>query len=274
MSSFNENTIQNSLTSPLDKDPSQPKSFNVRKTMTDSEAEAGFKELHVTNFPRFEKLYADPPLSNQLYSLISWVPAKGATPDADGVYGMLKSRGNFGSRQEADLYAENLIKNYDSYHCIYQSYVGQPFPLAKNKKYICETSEVDIKKKVMETNSGQIRQNRDEERDTIKQIEEKQKKLLEDVKEDKEEDPVELYTETSVKKAQLVWTYHNTLKKLEEMKQSIIKSRDLLKKMDVEHPECKEQYMERYMKARRDAALPDTDDSFIKYLGEDLDLGF
>ena len=135
-----DNLIQNSLTSPADKDKSQPKSFNVTKTLTEAEGVEAYKELYETSFvekfPRFEKLYADPPLPNQVFSLISFVPAKGATPDKDGVFGMVKNRGNFATEQEADMQAEKLIKTVDSYHSILSCYTGRPFPLSKNKKYI------------------------------------------------------------------------------------------------------------------------------------------
>jgi hypothetical protein len=273
-----ENRMQNSLTSPADLDRSEPKSFNVRKTLTDQEADEAFKELHVTDFvekfPRFETLFADPPIPNQVYSLISWVPARGATPDKDGVYGMIKSRGNFSTREEADLNAERLIKTGDSYHSIYQSYVGRPFPLASSKKYISETVDIEVKKKIVDTNSGQIRKLRDEEKNTMKELEEKEKELKADVDENKFDDPLELYTETMVKKAQLQWTYYNTTKKLEAMKKTIIGARVLIDRMNTENPEYKITYMERYMAARKKSGLPDTDDSFLKYLGEDLDLGF
>jgi hypothetical protein len=47
--------------------------------------------------------------------------------------------------------------------------------------------------------------------------------------------------------------------------------------MDHEHPDFYDQYHERYMKARREAFLPEpkeTDDNFIKYLCEDAPLDF
>jgi aminoglycoside/choline kinase family phosphotransferase len=46
--------------------------------------------------------------------------------------------------------------------------------------------------------------------------------------------------------------------------------------MDVDHPECRAAYMTRYKDARTKSGLPETDESFMKYLGDDLeaDLGF
>jgi hypothetical protein len=270
---------QNSLTSPADKVPNpQSVSYNLSASLSEQDVKDAMKELNVDTFtktfPRVEKFYADPPLTNQIFSLVSFVPAKGANPDKDGVYGMLKVRGTFATADEANLRAEYLIRNVDSYHSIYHTYVGRPFPLAAGRKYITETQEVDIKKKVVESTSEEVRKKRDEERQVMKEIEERQQELLKDVDEKKVEDPYETYTELMVKKAQLSWTYSETLKKMEDMKKNIIKTREQLVKMDEENSDYRKEYMDRYMEARRKAGLPDNDQSFIKYMAEDLDLGF
>lgn len=270
--------LQNSLTSPADKVNVVETSYNLGHTnLTEEEVKNAKSELIVNDFvykfPRFERFYADPQLQNQNYGLVSFVPSKGATPDSDGVYGMVKIRGTFATEDEAMLRAEYLIRNADSYHSIYNTYVGRPFPLSVSKKYISDTTEVDIKKKIVESTSTEIRKKRDEERRTMKEIEEREKELLADV-EKKEEDPYDQYTELMVKKAQLSWTYHETLKKMEEMKKNIIKAREEIVKMREENSDYHQQYMDRYMEARKKAGLPNDDNSFIKYMAEDLDLGF
>jgi hypothetical protein len=270
-------SLQSSLTSPADKLAGAPNTYNLGATLTEQEVRDAVSELHVTEFtkkfPRVEKFYADPMVANQSYSLVSFMPSQGATPDKDGVYGMLKVRGTYATEDEAMLRAEWLIRNVDSYHAIYNTYVGRPFPLCANKKYITDTTEVDIKKKVVEETSIDVRKKRDEEKQIMKQIEEREKELLADV-EKKEDDPYDVYTELMVKKAQLSWTYHQTLGKMEDMKKNIIKAREEIAKMKAENEDYHAQYMDKYMEARKKAGLPATDDSFIKYMAEDLDLGF
>ena len=274
--------IQSSLTSPADRVPQPAQvSYNLGATLTEEDVKQAMAENNVTEFtrrfPKVEKFYADPVVHGQVYSLVSFVPSRGATPDKDGVFGMLKVRGTFATEDEAMLRAEYLVRNVDSYHSIYHTYVGRPFPLAATNKYISDTVEIDIKKKVTEETSAQIRQKRDAERQTIKEIEEKEKELLADVEKKQEEiDPVDNYTELRVKKAQLSWTYLETLKKMNEMKANIIKAREELVQMDIDHPECRAEYMTRYKDARKKSGLPETDESFMKYLGDDLeaDLGF
>ena len=271
-------TPQHSLTAPADR-VANPASttYNLGVTLAEDEVKSAMAELNVDafvrRFPKIEKFYADPPLTNQLYSLVSFVPAKGATPDRDGVFGMLKVRGTFASEDEAMLRAEYLVRNVDSYHSIYHTYVGRPFPLAASAKYITETTEIDIKKSVTEETSSHIRKKRDQEKQMVKEIEEREKELVADV-EKKDDDPYDLYTELQVKKAQLSWTYSETLKKMNDMKESIIRARSEIKKMDEENADYREQYMEKYRAARKKSGLPETDNSFMKYMGEDLDVGF
>jgi hypothetical protein len=119
-----ETDLQNALTSPADKDRSAPNAIN-RSTLSESELGQAMSELnvrdHVSKFARFDRLYADPTIPNQNICLHSFVPAKGASPDQDGVYGMIKIRGVFATEDEANQRAEFLIKNNDSYHKIYHS---------------------------------------------------------------------------------------------------------------------------------------------------------
>lgn len=273
---------QSSLTSPADRVPNPENvSYKLGVTLTEEDVKQAMAEQNVNvftrRFPKVEKFYADPVIHGQVYSLVSFVPSRGATPDKDGVFGMLKVRGAFATEDEAMLRAEYLVRNVDSYHSIYHTYVGRPFPLAATNKYISDTVEIDIKKKVTEETSAQIRQKRDAERQTIKEIEEKEQELLSDVAKKPEDiDPIDTYTELRVKKAQLSWTYLETLKKMNEMKANIIKARQELVQMDADHPECRAEYMTRYKDARKKSGLPETDESFMKYLGDDLeaDLGF
>ena len=79
-----------------------------------------------------------------------------------------------------------------------------------------------------------IKQKKNTESQQIKEIEQREKELLEDTKKDKE-DPVDFYTTLRVKKAQLTWTYLETQKKMDQMKESIIKTRSEIEKMDDEN---------------------------------------
>ena len=64
-------------------------------------------------------------------------------------------------------------------------------------------------------------------------------------------------------------------KKLDEYRKIIVQTRDVINETETKHSDFKEKYMEKYMKAREDAGLTeDGENSFMKYLCEDIELDF
>jgi hypothetical protein len=273
-----EHTQMNSLTAPGDFDKSQVVQGTVQSvSLSDEQVNQAMSALNVrdalTKFPRVEKYYADPQIIGQNVCLHSFVPAKGATPDKDGVFGMVKCRGVFSTEKEADDRAEFLVRNVDSYHSIYHSHVGKPFPLSRNSRWVSEVSEIDLKKKVGESIDKDVQDKRAEERKAMREIQEREKILRQDVSQ--EIDPYDRYTELQVKRAQMSWTYVETIKKLDEYKRIIMKSREDISAMDAENIDYRAQYVDKYMKAREETGLKADDNSFLSYLTEDPeDLGF
>lgn len=269
---------ESTLTSPADRD--KEKKFeldqNVEPLSTDQLTEA-MNELNITSFverfPKVERRYVDPAIDLQKIGLISFVPAKGATPNENGVYGFAKLRGNYNTPEEANQRAEFIIKNVDSYHQIFHTYVGRPFPITVSSDYSKEVKQVDLKKETASAISNDVKEKREKEQREIEEIKQKEKELLEDVKND-QEDSDDKYTTLRVKNAQLTWTFIETQKKVKQMITLIAKSRREINIMDREHPELKETYYQKYVDARRMAGLPSdkktTDESFMKYLVEDV----
>jgi cell division protein FtsB len=268
--SSSQDVPQSSLTAPNDR---TDKMFRIgrqddlsREQTTDAMNDLLSKDV-VRNYPASEKAFADPSIPGQRLCLVSFVPSVDATPDKDGVYGMIKVRGSYETEDEADARAETLIRTVDSYHKIFTAFVGKPFPATTSSRWSADTNEIDIKKKVTEVISKDIKKQRQEEKKEIEEIKEREKKLMEDV--EKDFDPYERYIELRVKKAQLAWTYLETQKKMDEMKQSIIKTREEIAELDEENPDYLSSYREKYMSARRDAGLKDDDASFLSYLSDE-----
>jgi hypothetical protein len=255
---------ENSLTSNLDRDRvNKWKPEQGVPILTDEQTNEAVKVLNNTDFidkfPRVDRTYADPILPMQIYGLVSFTPAKGATPNENGVYGFAKLRGNFASEIEATQRAEYLIKNIDSYHQIYHTYVGRPFPITNSSKFSAETSEVDIRKQTTESVSSNIREKRATEEKEISEIKQREEKLLEETKRE-EVDTYEDYITQRVKMAQLSFTYLEHQKKMAEVKEIIIKTRSLIKNLDEEFPDYQNSYYEKYMKARKDAGIKESSD--------------
>lgn len=275
-------STESSLTAPEDRDRvNKWKPDQSQPPLTNEQAQDALKELNITSFvdkfPKVDKTYSDPSIPLQTIGLFSFIPAKGATPNENGVFGFAKIRGNYASEMEASQRAEYLIRNVDSYHNIFHTYVGRPFPVTVSSKYSAETTEVDIRKEMVKNVSNSIRDKKEDEQKEIKEIQQREKNLLEESKRE-EVDPYEEYITQKVKLASLSFTYLEHQKKMVEIKDIVLKTRDILKNMDEEHPSFKESYYQKYMDARKEAGIKEdekeTENSFIKFLVQDADLGF
>ena len=263
-----------------------PEDSNVRfkpssaPSLTDEQLSAATEQLvntaFVSKFPVIDRNYADPPLNLQQIGLFSFIPAKGAKPNERGIYGFAKMRGNFATEIEANQRAELLIKDHDSTHTIFHTYVGRPFPITVKESYASETSEVDIRRDTVEAVSNTMKIKKDDDKRKAQEIQDREAELLADTSSTKEKELVEQddYITLKVKKAQLTWTYIEHVKKLKEVKEIIIRTRAQLVDIDASNPSLNEKYYEKYKDARVKAGLKVDDkalsEGFTKYLVEDV----
>ena len=274
---------ESSLTTPEDRNLEnkwRPNQSGIK--LTESEVDNAMNALNNTSFtskfPAIDRSYSDPVIHDQKIGLISFIPAKGSSPNENGVYGFAKLRGNYSTEVEASERAEHLIRNVDSYHQIFHSYVGRPFPITVSSKYSAETTEVDIKSEITKSISADIKEKKVEEKKTISDMKAREENLIKESKQE-EEDPYERYITLCVKKAQLSWTYIEHFKKINEIQPIILKTRDELADLDKEFPDFKDKYFEKYMTARKEAGLSNvTDkeykDNFIAFMVEDKQLPY
>lgn len=274
--------MESSLTAPDDRDKvNRWKPDQSIPPLTNQEAEYALKELNKTDyidkFPRVDKTYQDPLIPMQHIGLVSFVPAKGATPNEKGIFGFAKLRGNYATEMESNQRAEFLIRNVDSYHQIYHAYVGRPFPITNSSDYSAVTDEIEIRKETATAMSNAVKDKKEIEQQQIKEIKEREKQLIDESKKE-DADPYEEYITQRVKKSQLMFTYLEHQKKMTEIKEIIIKTRQVIAEMDKEYPDYKNSFYDKYMKAREEAGIKESKeeaaDNFIKFLVEDADLGF
>ena len=276
------NSKESSLTTPDDRDKENRwKPDQFVEPLSVEEAKEAFSELNnntfTSKFSRVDRTYADPAVPLQNISLFSFMPAKGATPNENGVFGFAKIRGSFASEMEANQRAEYIIRNVDSYNQIFHTYVGRPFPITVDSKYSSETQEIDIRNEMAITVSENIKDKKEDDHKTMQEIKQKEEELLADSKKETE-DPYDEYITQRVKCAQLSFTYLEHQKKMAEVKNIVIKTRDRIKVLDEEYPEFKNTYYQKYIDARQKAGIKedekDTQTNFIKYLVEDAPLDF
>jgi hypothetical protein len=280
---MSNNTTESALTAPEDRDLNNKwKPDQTTPPLTDEETKLAMEEKNVdvflSKYPKVDRTYADPIDPMQKIGLISFTPAKGAKPNAKGIYGFAKMRGNFATEIEANQKAEDIIRNYDSYNTVYHAYVGRPFPLTESSDYSATTDEIDIRKDVRESVSHNIKQKKKDEYEEINEIKEREEALIEQQKpaknnEEVEVDPYEEYITLKVKKAQLSWTYLEHISKMKEIKDIIISTKETLDKLDEEHPDFKDSYYKKYLDARNssglDSSKESTQNNFMKFMVED-----
>lgn len=271
---------ENSLTTPDDRDINLKWKPNQEKIeLTENEVEEAMNELNnisfTSKFPKIDRTYADPNLSMQNIGLISFTPAKGASPNSNGVFGFAKLRGNFANEEEANQRAEFLIRNVDSYHQIYHTYVGRPFPITASSQYSLEKKEIDIRKEITESISSDIKQKKIDDSQVVQEIKKREEALIQDTQKT-EIDPYDEYITLCVKKAQLSWTYLEHFKKIKEIKEIISKTRIQINNLEVNNSDFKLKYYEKYMNARKESGFKDSKEemetTFLQYLVEDVNL--
>lgn len=268
-----ENWLVSSLTSRQDlkdklvhlKDPS------LLRKLENTELRQAISDLVVdtlvNEYPKIERRLEDPEYNDQKYCLHSFIPSSGATPDKDGVYGIMKFRGAFKTVDEMKERTEHLIRNVDSYNRYFEGYVGKPFPVTVDKRYAEKEDFIDIRNKISEVTAKHVAEERRKEKKDIDDLKMRQEKLQQKVDEEAA-DPFTHYLEQRVKRSHLIFTVVGGKKTLNNYLHSIKSINAWLKEKDAESPEFKESFMERYLEARRASGVPDSDMTLLQYIDD------
>lgn len=217
-------------------------------------------------FPRTRKVRVDPELNHQRFALISFVPSSGATPDADGCFGVAKVRGVFPNIEEADEWANNLIRNYDSYAEIDFVPVGKEFPImADNMVYVKETREVDVRKILDKTTKEYLDKKREQEKQQIEEIKKRQKELQE-LPQEEDKESLDYYIKLRVKRATSLMRKDEARNVMNQCNHVIDATGVELNEVEEKHPEYAKQYLEQYETALKETGIKPQDNPLIKYM--------
>jgi hypothetical protein len=225
------------------------------------------KKFVELKFPRVQRFRVDPPINQQnYYSLHSFTPSPGAQPDKDGCFGVFKIRGVFGNLQEADAWAEHLIRSVDSLHEIHIGYVGKEFPLTLDPLYFSETHEVDMKKKMDDIERAHAKTVREKEQEDMETLKKREKELLDSSKKSPEEakEDIDHYIALRVKCANILHVRDETLAKLEKFDQTRQETMAEIAQMDQAHPDYANDYLAKFKKSLEEVGIKDT--PLLKYM--------
>ena len=239
-----------------------------------------FKKLYVVQTSRVDRKYKDPAIRNQHYGLYSFKPSAGARPDHDGNYGVLKLRGNFEREDEAEEKARELVQ-YFSANRVFVCEVGRPvFIKEKNLDldYIVEVDDPDNDKDAVKY-ADLIKEQSLKDKKKMEEIKSREEELKRDVAMDpSDKDPLDHYIELNKKRSTVTFHYKTFQKKLDELKELIVKARKEIADMDAEHPDYKTKYVEYYEEKVAGTGVEKSTDDMAMMIKEcfknDPDLGF
>ena len=243
------------------------------RSLTEEEVDVAKRELINSSylkleFPKVVRTRRDPPLAQQNYYMFTFVPSKGARPDADGCFGVMKQRGTFPTPKEAEEWGENLIRGTDSYHENIIGYVGVDFPLTTDSKYCLSTKEVDVRTKMDTIARDSIRAQRENDKKEMEEVQERRRQLLADTTEAKQDaiDDLDYYITLRVKRANIRMLQEECEKKIKECGKILKKTTAEINKLDDSHPEYAKEYQAKYKNAL-DAIGGNTGDSkMLEYM--------
>lgn len=247
----------------------KPNTSQHTKPLEPSELINATKSLKIkAPFSKLNRRYIDPPLINQKFALLSFIPTQEAKPDKDGFYGFVKIRGSFNTIEEAEAQSETIIRDVDSCNSVFTCNIGHPVPLCVSG-YAESVNEINLQDKTEETIAKNVREKRKQDAKEIENLKEREEELRKDVVETNPEDE---YITKRVKLATLKFTFNEYIKKAKECNKLKKDCEKDLIRLCKENPEYEERYMERYFESRKKAGL--TDDAempgFMVYMKDPL----
>ncbi len=206
--------------------------------LTPEQSKVAFDHLaqrsYINKFPRIQqKREDDKKPKNQEIGLFTFIPSQDAKPDKNGLYGLLRLRGNFPNSDKADDHARYLITSVSSYDEILYAPIGKDVPLVTDmEKYCSDMKEIDVQKQMEQLTIQDLRGKIEKEKKETEDIMDKKKKMeemnklieqnttIEEMKID-----MERYTELRVKHANQKMRKTDLLLKLAECAKALGKSR-------------------------------------------------
>lgn len=187
------------------------------------------------------------------------------------IKGVGKIRGAYQTQSEAEIRAEDIVRDIDSTNSVFTCIVGVPFPLVA-EGMAEELSTIDLQQQTEHTIAQNVRKQRQKDQKEMEDIKRREDELMATAKKDSSVDDEDEYVTQRVKLAHLRYSIVEHVKKhalcVENEKQCVAKLLDMKNR----NPEFEEKYMEKYLAGRKAAHIPDDHnlEGFMKYMNDPL----
>ena len=134
----------------------------------------------ILTYPQVVRKDSDKPVDGQSHGLISFTLFKEPKPLKSGklLYGFFKLRGNYKSREKANMKATNIIKNQDSKFKIRVVNVGEWLPIADDDTLVKENVNIKVDASVEEEKRElAIKEERERNERKIREIKEREEEV-------------------------------------------------------------------------------------------------
>lgn len=182
--------------------------------------------------------------------------------NSEPVYGIGKIRGVFDEKKNADDFAANMIYTTECDESIYTVKIGYPF-LVASKGFSSQVENVDINEKLTEHQQKNVKKQKHE----IEKIKEKEESLKTSSEKDStDKNDLDNYIMNRVKLAHLRHTVEKTNRQIEEYQVNILKCKAWLRESQQQNPTFLQEYLDRYLEARKEANIPNDSSDTVRFL--------
>jgi hypothetical protein len=200
----------------------------------------------------------DPPIPNQTYALISLNLFREPKNLRNGVpvYGFFKVRGVCAEESQAKMMGAKIIREVDSRYQVRVAPVGAWLPITDENGFVRDIVDVRLKEDEVHLRDEAIKEKQARERQILRELRERE----EDVKSgDTYDDPQSLtfYAMRRVTENKLFEARDRVREQVSAVAKKLRRVQKELKRLELQHPEYAEQWVEVYNLKRREVGIPD-----------------
>jgi hypothetical protein len=215
-------------------------------------------EGQMVYYPKVVRSNADNPIPGQSMGCLSFMLFREPHKPKNGkpVYGFVKLRGNWTDQSQAENHSMKIIQEMDSKFPVRIGPVGTWLPITEESGFNKETKELDLEN-MDEYKKEAMRERREEEVRIKRELREKEDEVKHGG--DIYDDPLSLdfYTMKRVTDQRLREMLDIKRKGLISLENKIVITQKILKRLEKEKPEYREQWIDRYNEKRREGGITD-----------------
>lgn len=215
-------------------------------------------EGQLWHYPRVVRTMVDPPLPGQRIGCLSFMLFKEPRKLQNGmpVYGYVKLRGNWADDSQGKFEASKIVREVDSKYVIRLAPVGAWVPITEEDSFVKEKLDVKMHKDEVCLRDQAVKEKEADQRRIMREIREREDEAKSgDIYDDSTS--LTYYSMRRVTELRLMEARENILRQLDSYGTTLRKVQKETKRLERDHPEYIEDWIDCYNAERRKAGIPD-----------------